>query len=307
MVLSFVQCRVEYFACELTTASNEIKMGATMRIRIILLLLCGTAVHQSFDDWLPVTLPGVEISLGPGDIRVYEISIAPLNDPGNGWLGLNILFNDVTRFKRLQQEVEHANQELETAYEELHSANEELETTNEELQSAVEELETTNEELQSTNEELETMNEELQSTNEELETINDELRQRTEEVHYANNFLDSILRSMRGAVIVVDHDMRVKVWSAKAEDLWGLRAEEALGRNFLTLDIGLNVDGLTQSLRNCLAVPRQDHYYETTSQAINRRGRSIQCKVTCTPLFEPMRSAVTGVTLLMEQLDGASP
>ncbi len=68
----------------------------------------------------------------------------------------------------LQQELEYANRELETAYEELQSTNEELETTNEELQSTVEELETTNEELQSTNEELETMNEELQSMNDEL-------------------------------------------------------------------------------------------------------------------------------------------
>ena len=84
-----------------------------------------------------------------------------------------LVFHDVTAARRLQDELEHANRQLETAYEELQSTNEELETTNEELQSTVEELETTNEELQSTNEELETMNEELQSTNDELQTIND--------------------------------------------------------------------------------------------------------------------------------------
>ena len=80
-----------------------------------------------------------------------------------------IIFNDVTAARQLQDELEHANRQLEAAYEELQSTNEELETTNEELQSTVEELETTNEELQSTNEELETMNEELQSTNDELQ------------------------------------------------------------------------------------------------------------------------------------------
>ena len=76
-------------------------------------------------------------------------------------VGVGISFVDVTRYKRLQEAVEHSKRDVETAYEELQSTVEELETTNEELQSTNEELETTNEELQSTNEELETMNEEL--------------------------------------------------------------------------------------------------------------------------------------------------
>ena len=105
-----------------------------------------------------------------------EVQISPLTGSDGGLLGVNLIFHDVTAARRLQDELEQANRQLETAYEELQSTNEELETTNEELQSTVEELETTNEELQSTNEELETMNEELQSTNDELQTINDELR-----------------------------------------------------------------------------------------------------------------------------------
>ena len=122
----------------------------------------------------------------------------------------------------------------------------ELETTNEELQSANEELQTTNEELQSTNEELETMNEELQSTNEELssinmelQAINDELRLRTEELNEVNAFMESILASMRGGVVVVDRELKVQVWNARAEDLWGLRPDEAEHRHLLSLDIGL--------------------------------------------------------------------
>ena len=98
---------------------------------------------------------------------------------GGALLGVSVSFLDQTLQHQLRDELERANQELETAYEELQSANEELETTNEELQSTVEELETTNEELQSANEELETMNEELQSTNEELRSMNDQLQQRS--------------------------------------------------------------------------------------------------------------------------------
>jgi two-component system CheB/CheR fusion protein len=104
-----------------------------------------------------------------------------------------------------------------------------LETTNEELQSSNEELETTNEELQSTNEELETMNEELQSTNAELETVNEELRQRTDEVNHANAFLQSVVASLRSGAVVVNQHLNVLVWNHRAEDLWGLRADEVKG------------------------------------------------------------------------------
>ncbi len=124
---------------------------------------------------------------------------------------------------------------MQAAYEELQNSTEELETTNEELQSAVEELETTNEELQSTNEELETMNEELQSTNEELQTVNDELRDRTSEVGDVNAFLESVLAGLNTALAVIDDDLKVIVWNARAEHLWGLRAYEVEGQRLALL------------------------------------------------------------------------
>jgi len=205
----------------------------------------------------------------------------------------------VTRYKRLQEELEHSNQELETAYEELQSTNEELETTNEELQSTIEELETTNEELQSTNEELETINEELQSTNEELQTINEELRRRTEELNQVNSFLESILTSMRGGVVVLDQDLRIQVWNYKAEDLWGLRAAEVNEKNFLNLDIGLPVDQLRNMIRSCLS--KESESGEVTLDATNRRGKAIECKVTCTPL-RSTNDEIRGVILHMEEI-----
>jgi two-component system, chemotaxis family, CheB/CheR fusion protein len=149
--------------------------------------------------------------------------------------------------------LQQSHQELETAYEELQSTNEELETTNEELQSTVEELETTNEELQSTNEELETMNEELQSTNDELQAINDELQDRTGDLDRANGFLETILTSLRAGVVVVDPDLHVQVWNQQAQELWGLRPEEAIGQHFLNLDIGLPTELPRPMIRQTLA------------------------------------------------------
>ena len=210
---------------------------------------------------------------------------------------MSVIFQDVTRFVELEAELQASHHELETALEELQSTNEELETTNEELQSTNEELETTNEELQSTNEELETMNEELRSTNEELETVNDEARQRAGQLSGVNEFLESVLESIHGALAVVDLELRVEVWNVQAEDLWGMRADEAIGQQFPALDIGLPVQELTRPLRDALGGTRS----VTEVHATTRRGRAIVCQVTCSPLHGG-DGAITGALALMEDL-----
>ena len=175
-----------------------------------------------------------------------------------------------------------------------------LETMREELETTNEELETTNEELQSTNEELQTMNEELQSSNEELRTMNDELLRRGDEVNQVNAFLDSILASLRGSVIVADSNLVVQVWNDKAADLWGLRAEEVHDKSLFNLDIGLPLDRLQQPIRECLkGEPLQEGI---VLEATNRRGKRISCRATVTPLFAPGK-ANSGVILHVEETE----
>jgi two-component system CheB/CheR fusion protein len=190
------------------------------------------------------------------------------------------------------------NRQLETAYEDLQSTNEELETTNEELQSTVEELETTNEELQSTNEELETMNEELQSTNDELHTINDALRERTVQLDDARTFLDSLINSIHLGMVVVDREMRVLVWNRGCEELWGLRADETTGQLLTALDLGLPVDQVRPLIGNAFVDPVDPG--EAVIDAVNRRGRPTQVRVTCTGLQSAPESGINGALLLME-------
>jgi two-component system CheB/CheR fusion protein len=244
----------------------------------------------------------VEFTDGKGEVSYLDVQVTPLVDAGSRLLGVTLIFQDVTAARRLQDELEHTNRQLETAYEELQSTNEELETTNEELQSTVEELETTNEELQSTNEELETMNEELQSTNDELQNINDQLRERTADLDEANAFLTAILTSLSAGVAVLNADMQVRVWSRRAEDLWGLRPEEAVGEHFLNLDIGLPTDRLRTAIRQVQTDGEAS--VELRLPAVNRRGRSIEARVVCTSLGGPgQRNG--GAILVMEQHDPA--
>jgi two-component system, chemotaxis family, CheB/CheR fusion protein len=259
-----------------------------------------SSVDRAIADRQVVTVGQVEFHPAKGDARQLDVTVLPLLSASNETLGAALVFEDITRYGLLQVQLESNRRDLEAAYEELQSTIEELETTNEELQSSNEELQTTNEELQSTNEELETMNEELQSTNEELETINDELRERTGELNSVNDFLESILTSLGVAVAVIDRNQRVQIWNHGAEDLWGLRQDEAAEQHFLGLDIGLGPERLAPALR---AVIGGSSDKETAQlKAVNRRGRAIVVETTVMPLVRRGADGidVRGAIVLME-------
>ena len=232
-----------------------------------------------------------------GSKTIYlDTLIVPLHEGGEA-LGISISFTDVTCYRQLSEELHAANHEMETAYAELQSSNEELETTNEELQSTVEELETTNEELQSINEELETTSEESQSTNDELRLVNVELNRRSEELNLVNAYMESILASLRGGVIVLDADLKVQIWNTQSQELWGLRPDEVQNLPFGSLDIGLPVQSLMPLIEKCLAGTAATQ--EITLETRNRRGQPLTCKVTVTPLLG-VEKTPRGVILLIE-------
>jgi two-component system CheB/CheR fusion protein len=250
------------------------------------------------DELRTVDLKGIRWRTG-GVERVLDIRIAPLMSDGTR-MGAVISYADVTDVQRLHDELSSSRRDLETASEELQSTVEELETTNEELQSTNEELETTNEELQSTNEELETMNEELHSANEELQTMNEELRHRTLELNDTNTFLEVILATIGVAVAVLDRHQRVKIWNGQAYELWGLTAEEVEDHNLLALDFGLPVEKLKPLLRETLN--GGDGRAELMIEAVNRRGKTFDCRVTALPTGNDGEDRLSGVILMMEEV-----
>jgi two-component system CheB/CheR fusion protein len=200
-----------------------------------------------------------------------EVEVSGLLDSAGQRIGLVYVAHDVTAFRAMDVELRKANderlsalEEMQTVNEEMQSSNEEMETTNEELQSANEELQTTNEELQSTNEELETTNEELQSTNAELDATNRELAHRTEEMNKLAFYQRTIIRSLSAAVVVVDAQGRITMWSLAAERLLGLAESEALGQVFWTLSVP--------------AIPRQllARMRKALSQNIGNRTEEVQ-------------------------------
>lgn len=128
------------------------------------------------------------------------------------------------------------------------------------------------------------MNEELHSTNEELESTNVELRQRSADLDRVSSFLESIIENHPGAVAVLDRSQVVQMWNARARDLWGLYREEATGKHFLNLDIGLPTEPLLKPIRKVLST--REPVGPIEMEATDRRGRRINVMVTVSPVAE---------------------
>jgi two-component system CheB/CheR fusion protein len=106
-----------------------------------------------------------------------------------------------------------------------------------------------------------------------------------------------LLSGLRSGVAVVDQALRVRAWSRRAEDPWGLRAEEVRGKPLLGLEIGLPADRLPLSL----ILTGKSNHEELEFGARNRRGQTINCRVTpsALPTGEGNRQ---GVVLPMEEM-----
>jgi two-component system CheB/CheR fusion protein len=262
-----------------------------------------TPMDRAYHERMPMVVRGAPVGQADGTVSQYDVHVVPLIDEGGTVVGTTISFIEVTLQNQLRGELDRARQEVETAYEELQSSNEELETTNEELQSTVEELETTNEELQSTNEELETMNEELDSINAELQTVNNDLRVRNDEIATLNDLLEGITKNIEVGAVVLDADMRVRVWNERAADMWGLRSDEVIGHSFYALDIGLPAKELENMIRSVLS--GNGAHQELSVKATTRRGKPIRCRVKAHVVADGQQPRA--VVLVMEELKAPVP
>jgi two-component system CheB/CheR fusion protein len=247
-------------------------------------------IDEVLESGKPV-LAGEVLWSGPGHTGAFDVQLLPLKDRGTAPVAVSVTYTEVPRIAKLREDLQQATEDRETFHEELQAANEELQAT-------LDALETTYQELQSTNEELEALNAELQSTNQDLRWANDQLRVRGEDAVRSDEFWNSVMASMQAAVVIVDRDMTVLLWNARSEDLWGLRSDEAVGRQLLTLKFGLAAADLREPVSACI----RDGGASVTQvvNATNRLGRPIRCRISCSPLLGAAKVSL-GAIILMEE------
>jgi two-component system CheB/CheR fusion protein len=88
-------------------------------------------------------------------------------------------------------------------------------------------------------------------------------------------------------------------WNGRADDMWGIRTDEAVGSHILNLDIGLRLEQFLGPIRESLVGNNAE--FEAVVPATNRRGRGIMCRVIINPLFDPVAGA-SGAVILMDEV-----
>ncbi|MEO6712142.1 MAG: PAS domain-containing protein [Mycobacteriales bacterium] len=141
---------------------------------------------------------------------------------------------------------------------------------------------------------LQNHNDALLRDNDELRSIADELRQRTDELNVVAVFLQSVLTSLRGAVVVIDRTWAVRVWNAQAELIWGIPRRTAMRSLLGELDLGFPHSELTGRIDAGLRGEVSDDAAVTVARP-NQAPAGFTLSVT--PLLGP-GATVHGVTLL---------
>jgi two-component system CheB/CheR fusion protein len=151
----------------------------------------------------------------------------------------------------LEPVIRQVEDELQRTRDRLRATVEEYETSVEELKASNEELQAMNEELRSASEELETSKEESQAVNEELAALNAELREKVEEITHANSDLQNLMASTRIATLFLDRELRVKRYTASAQELFNLIPGD-LGRPLAHVTHHLDYAGLVEDAERVL-------------------------------------------------------
>jgi two-component system CheB/CheR fusion protein len=208
------------------------------------------ALHQATQERAMVQVKNIHLTQQHGGGSV-TISVRPVLREYDPALGYFLIFlerdgqDTVTDQQPVQlvtptdAPVSQLEEELSRVRGQLRATVEQYGTHVEEAKAANEELQAMNEELRSAAEELETSKEELQSVNEELTTVNQELKLKIDALGLANNDLQNFINSTDIATIFLDRALRVKLFTARARDIF----------NLLATDVGQPLTDITNVLK----------------------------------------------------------
>jgi len=157
-------------------------------------------------------------------VLFYKHPIPEIDKEGNSKRKVS----DQLRITELENELAQLREDIKRVTEEQQTAFEELQTTNEELLSS-------SEELQAMNEELETSTEELQSNNEELMCVNDELMDRQEQLISMRNYSESIFKTIREPLLIIDKDFFIKSANPSFYKYFQTTEKETEGHSFFEI------------------------------------------------------------------------
>jgi PAS domain S-box-containing protein len=119
-----------------------------------------------------------------------------------------------------------------------------------------------------------------------------------EELERRRLFSESIISSIKSAVIVTDRKHNVTEWNPAAEKLWGIRRKNSLGKDFFVLDVGGKAEGLKENMEK---VMETGHPFRVEGLRYHRNGEERYLDIVYVPLIDE-KGEIQGVVSIADDV-----
>jgi len=109
----------------------------------------------------------------------------------------------------------------------------------------------------------------------------------------------AIINNISIALIVIDRTNIVTTWNYPAQEMWTIKADYALGRNFYEIGMGDRIPGINDALRE--ATKEKKKVRLDDKEITTQKGEKMNIDLTVVPLIDPNRE-LKGAILMMDDV-----
>ncbi len=130
-------------------------------------------------------------------------------------------------------------------------------------------------------------------------TVGKALSEASKEIKTLDFYHQAIINTMKPALIVLNKSNIITTWNPAAEQMWTIKSDYALGRNFYEMGMGDRMPGISDAIRDAQRDKRPVVLKE--NQIITQRGEKRYVDVTVVPLIGQSGN-VEGTILMMDDV-----
>ncbi len=130
-------------------------------------------------------------------------------------------------------------------------------------------------------------------------TVDKAVTMASKEIKTLDFYHEAIINTMSPALIVLNKNNIVTTWNPAAEQMWMIKADYALGRNFYEMGMGDRIPGISDAIRDALRDKKPVDLKE--KEITNHKGEKRYVDVTVVPLIGP-NAELQGSIIMMDDV-----
>ncbi len=130
-------------------------------------------------------------------------------------------------------------------------------------------------------------------------TVGKAVSEASKEIKTLDFYHQAIINTMKPALIVLNRNNIVTTWNPAAEQMWTIKSDYALGRNFYEMGMGDRIPGISDAIRDALHDRRPVVLKE--KEIVNHKGEKRYVDATVVPLIG-QNGELQGTIVMMDDV-----